>query len=105
MWGEPFELHDEDETIERFERLKGMGLTVGALIRYGSSTLGNEGMFLWERPEASARIQSAFVPMTGVVLAVDVDSDPSTDWIMLCLSVTSGTTVIGWAPAELVTTL
>ena len=106
MWGDPFELHDEGASEQRAELLKHEGIVLGALIRYGSTS--KEGMFLWDRPEASAMIRSSFTAMFGMILAIDVTSDPSTDWLMLYLSTSSSEgsmTIIGWAPASLVTVL
>lgn len=106
MWGEPFDLYEDGNAADRLESLRCQGVTYGALIQYGTS--GKEGLFVWERPEASAMVYSALDSTFGMVLAIDVSSDPSTDWLMLYLSAGHGdknSTVIGWVPAPLVTVL
>lgn len=102
MWGEPFELHDDEKTADRIGSLKAMGITNGALVHYG--TVGKEGLFVWERPETAATVNSYVNTTFGIVLAIDASSDPSTDWLFLYMNAGHGT-VIGWVPAPLITVL
>lgn len=98
-WGDPIELFDDDETLSRAERLKHHGITAGALCKYGSPSIG---MFLWSRPEASALITEPVQSLVlGLVLFIDVITDPSADWVLVQLN-SNGNIVIGWIPAELV---
>lgn len=95
-WGDVFKDLDDDGG-ERLARIVSAELWPGAMISFGRSGR----TWVWNLPEMSAVGFEVTTPATGIILAVDCESDPSTDWFFVLLS-TSQHERLCWLPRSLV---
>lgn len=97
-WGDVFKDLDDDD--ERLARIVSAELWPGAMIVFGKQ--GHT--WVWHFPEMSAEGFKVPTPATGIVLAVDCESDPSNDWFYVLLStVNLQQERLCWLPRSLVT--
>mgnify|MGYP001356965275 CR=1 FL=1 len=99
-WGDPFDkFYKDDEDGVRQASLIEQGLIPGTLVSYGK--LGSDkALHIWEFPDFKADCH-VIMPGVGIVLAVDCESDPVDDWLMLFIN-TPSRKMFGWLPTKLV---
>ena len=99
-WGDPFDKFYKDEDDDRRrDSVVQRGFVPGVLISYGVIGSGKT-VHVWEFPD----LQSESVPVLpglGVIIAVDCESDPTGDWLMILLN-TPQRQLFGWLPTSMV---
>lgn len=99
-WGDPFDkFYKDDDGDRRREVLVERGLTPGTLVKYGQLGSG-KALQVWDFPDLQSPSQQV-VPGLGVIIAVDCESDPTADWLMVLLN-TPVRVLYGWLPTSMV---
>lgn len=99
-WGDPFDkFYKDDDGDRRREVMVQRNLVPGEMVTYGQLGSGKT-LHVWEFPDLQSN-SSPVVPGVGVIIAVDCESDPTADWLMLLLN-TPTRVMFGWLPTSLV---
>jgi hypothetical protein len=99
-WGDPFDKFYKDDGEVRRESIVHCGLLPGALVSYGQPGVGNKPLLVWDFPDLKSGSRQV-LPGYGVVIGVDCESDPTTDWLFLLLN-TPARVLFGWLPTSMV---
>ena len=99
-WGDPFDkFYKDDDEDRRREVAVQRGFVPGVLISYG--TLGSgKTLHVWDSPDLSDDSHPV-APGLGIIIAVDCESDPTADWLMILLN-SPTRQMFGWLPTSLV---
>lgn len=99
-WGDPFDkFYKDDDGDRRREVMVQRKLVPGALVSYGQLGSGKT-LQVWDFPDLKAD-SFPVTPGLGVIIAVDCESDPTADWLMVLLN-TPTRVLYGWLPTSLV---
>lgn len=99
-WGDPFDKFYKDDADVRREGLVDRGYVPGELVTFGNldGDPRTKPIYFWTFPDLKA---SGFDvdPGMGCIIAVDCESDPTTDWLMLLINA-PGKSGYGWLPVS-----
>jgi len=101
-WGDPFEkFYKSDDDDVRRQSIVTRGLTPGVLVSFGKLGEGlAKNVHVWTFPDLTSD-SFPVSPGVAVILGVDCESDPTSDWLMVLLN-TPGGQSFGWLPTSMV---
>ncbi len=101
-WGDPFEKFYKDDGDVRREGLVARGYVPGELVTFGNLDGGArwKQIHVWTFPDLKSP-GFGVEPGLACIIAVDCESDPTTDWLMVLIN-TRTHQAFGWLPTSLV---